>query len=222
MALLCELHAHTRWSDGDLAVAELVDLYGTNGFDVLCVTDHAVRGTGTGLVDRGNHADYLADVEREAARARRAYRMVVIPAVELTWDEGCDGSAHAVAIGLRSFAALDGGIEPAMQTARDAGAAIVAAHPHGERDDPNPNRTTRRFWRRFDDLAPLVHRWELINRHQVFPWIAERRLPAVASGDFHRLEHLAGWKTLLPCARDEETIVAFLRGDGPAYLRPFG
>ena len=41
--LLCELHAHTRWSDGELTVAELVDLYGRSGFDVLCVTDHVVR-----------------------------------------------------------------------------------------------------------------------------------------------------------------------------------
>ena len=41
--LLCELHAHTTWSDGALAVSELVDLYGRNGFDMLCVTDHVHR-----------------------------------------------------------------------------------------------------------------------------------------------------------------------------------
>ena len=41
--LLCELHAHTTWSDGVLSIAELVDLYGTAGFDVLCVTDHTAR-----------------------------------------------------------------------------------------------------------------------------------------------------------------------------------
>jgi predicted metal-dependent phosphoesterase TrpH len=38
--LLRELHAHTRWSDGALTVAELVDLHGRSGFDGLCVTDH--------------------------------------------------------------------------------------------------------------------------------------------------------------------------------------
>ena len=41
--LLCELHAHSTWSDGSLTLTELVDLYGRSGFDVLCVTDHAVR-----------------------------------------------------------------------------------------------------------------------------------------------------------------------------------
>lgn len=40
--LLCELHAHSTWSDGSLTLTELVDLYGMHGFDVLCLTDHAV------------------------------------------------------------------------------------------------------------------------------------------------------------------------------------
>jgi predicted metal-dependent phosphoesterase TrpH len=38
-ALLAELHAHTTWSDGSLPLPGLVDLYGSRGFDVLCVTD---------------------------------------------------------------------------------------------------------------------------------------------------------------------------------------
>jgi predicted metal-dependent phosphoesterase TrpH len=41
--LLCELHAHTTWSDGSLTLTQLVDLYGRSGFDVLAVTDHVVR-----------------------------------------------------------------------------------------------------------------------------------------------------------------------------------
>lgn len=41
--LLCELHAHTNWSDGELPLAAVVDLYGQAGFDVLCVTDHVLR-----------------------------------------------------------------------------------------------------------------------------------------------------------------------------------
>ena len=41
--LLCELHAHTTWSDGELTIRELVDLHGRAGFDVLAITDHVVR-----------------------------------------------------------------------------------------------------------------------------------------------------------------------------------
>ena len=41
--LLCELHAHTTWSDGELGLGELVDLCGRAGLDVLCVSDHVLR-----------------------------------------------------------------------------------------------------------------------------------------------------------------------------------
>jgi hypothetical protein len=40
----------------------------------------------------------------------------------------------------------------------------------------------------------------------------------VASGDFHRPEHLATWKTLLACAHEEEAVVAYLRSRGEAAL----
>jgi hypothetical protein len=40
----------------------------------------------------------------------------------------------------------------------------------------------------------------------------------VATGDFHRVEHLATWKTLLPCSKDEPSVVSYLRSERPAYL----
>jgi predicted metal-dependent phosphoesterase TrpH len=39
--LLCDFHVHTRWSDGQLSIREVVDLYGqTKRFDVIAITDH--------------------------------------------------------------------------------------------------------------------------------------------------------------------------------------
>jgi hypothetical protein len=32
------------------------------------------------------------------------------------------------------------------------------------------------------------------------------------------LEHLGGWKTLLPCGKDEQAVVDYLRSPRPAYL----
>jgi hypothetical protein len=40
----------------------------------------------------------------------------------------------------------------------------------------------------------------------------------VASGDFHRLEHLSTWKTLLPCVKDEAAVLGYLRSSRPAFL----
>ena len=64
----------------------------------------------------------------------------------------------------------------------------------------------------------LAHRFELFNRTQLFGWVADAGLPAVACGDFHDLEHLAGWKTLLPSMHDEAAVVDYLRSRRPVYL----
>jgi len=68
------------------------------------------------------------------------------------------------------------------------------------------------------ELRSLAHRFELINRHRVFAWVASSGLPAVANGDFHVPEHVDTWKTLLPCARTREAVVGFLRSEAPAAL----
>ncbi len=94
--LLCELHAHTTWSDGALDVRRLCDLYGQSGFDVLAITDHATRDGDH--VGAGRYDAYLAQIEAEAARAATLYGLLVIPGLELTYDDPDPlRSAHAVA-----------------------------------------------------------------------------------------------------------------------------
>lgn len=128
----------------------------------------------------GNHAAYLRAIEEEAERARSLYGLLLVPGLEICNDPDPVLAAHAVAVGLRSFVSPQVGIAAAIRAAREAGAAIIAAHPHGEERDAFPLRTTQRFFREWDQLAPLVDRVELFNRHDAFPWVAARRLPAVA------------------------------------------
>ena len=100
--LLCELHAHTTWSDGSLSPRELCDLYGRAGFDVLAVTDHTIRSEAAVHVHAGNFGAYLDQLTAEAVRARALYDLLVVPGLELTYDDPDPTlSAHAVAIGLR-------------------------------------------------------------------------------------------------------------------------
>jgi hypothetical protein len=225
--LLCELHAHTTWSDGALTTGELVDLYGQSGFDVLCVTDHTVRADDPwgarqrrgSSVGEGDYAAYLADVEAEALRARALYDLLVVPGLELTYnDQDPSIAAHAVAVGLRTFIGVDGGLDDALTAARGAGAALVAAHPSPLEEALRTTRRTARFALAWRELATAVDRFELFNRHDLYRWVADARLPAVATGDFHTPEHLATWKTLLPCRKDEEAVVGYLRSPFPAYL----
>jgi predicted metal-dependent phosphoesterase TrpH len=225
--LLCELHAHTTWSDGSLTLTELVDVYGRQGFDVLCVTDHAfpdnaLRSAPLRL-DRRTFPHYLKAIQREARRAREQYGLLVIPGLELTYhDPDPDEAAHALALGLRSFEPLGAGLEDALREARRLGAAVVAAHPHAREPDPKPARTTRWFWRNHDRLYGVVDRYELFNRRRTFGWVATAGLSAVAAGDFHRPTHLTTWKTLLPCRKHEDAVVGYLRSGGRAYVVPWG
>jgi predicted metal-dependent phosphoesterase TrpH len=221
--LLCELHAHTTWSDGVLTLTELVDLYGQSGFDVLAVTDHAIRADDPWpdrpVVREDDFPAYLAAVESEARRARVAYDLLVLPGLELTYDDADPArAAHAVAVGLREHVDLGSGLEQALADARAAGAALIAAHPYEPSTAAGALRRTSRWAADRDELAALVDRFELVNRRELFAWVATAGLAAVATGDFHVPQHLAGWKTLLPCAPDEEAVIAYLRSGLPAYL----
>jgi predicted metal-dependent phosphoesterase TrpH len=221
--LLCELHAHSRWSDGDLTLTELVDLYGESGFDVLCVTDHVGR---TGwedprwrVRDAGSFAEYVGEIEREASRARITHGLLVLPGLELTYDdEDPLQAAHAVAVGLHKFVGMDDGLERALTDARSAGAALIAAHPYAPATAHGAGRATARWAAAGHALGDLVDRYELVNRREVFAWVAQEGLSGVATGDFHRHKHLSTWKTLLPCAQTERCVVDYLRSRRPAYL----
>ena len=226
--LLAELHSHTTWSDGELSVGELVDLYGSAGFDVLCVSDHAYRADdplvapGARGVRAETFAVYLAEIELEAARALARYGLLVIPGIELSYNDlDPRRSAHAVAVGLREPVSLADGIATAIELADAAGAALVGAHPDDDVETTSRSHPTLGFAADPDGLGALVHRFELFNRSQLFPWVAAAGRSSVATGDFHRLEHLAGWKTLVPCERDERAVLDYLRSPRPVYLARF-
>ena len=218
--LLCELHAHTRWSDGSLSMRELADLYGRAGFDVLAVTDHTLPGR---HVQEPDFAGYLEEIELEAERARALYDLLLIPGLELTHeDEDPALAGHAVALGLREFVGVEDGLEDALRAARAHGAALVAAHPYTLPEARRSIRRTAAFATHPEQWAPLVDRFELFNRDTLFAWVAAASLPVVACGDFHVTEHLGGWKTLLPCAMDEQTVVDYLRSPRPAFIVRLG
>ncbi len=219
--LLCELHAHSTWSDGALTLRELVDLYGRSRFDVLAVTDHTCRSGGLPPqhVHEANHAAYLDEIHAEAERAEALYGLLLVPGLELTDDDPDPRrAAHAVALGLHEFVGVDDGLDPALARARSHGAALVGVHPYTLAAARRAARGTARFAVEHEWARTAVDRFELFNRHDVFPWVGRARLPVVATGDFHRLEHLCTWKTLVPCEHDEDALVDYLRRGLPVSL----
>lgn len=217
--LLAELHAHTTWSDGEFSIPELVELYGHAGFDVLAVTDHVVRRAEGLHVRAENFSAYLAEIDAEAERAAHQFGLVLVPGLELTVeDEDPRQAGHAVAVGLRRFVGIDDGLDEALRQARAAGAALIGAHPYTLDRALSATRVTARFSEEPEWAAETLDRFELLNRDEVFGWVAERKLPAVASGDFHRLEHLATWKTVIGCAKEELAVIEELRSGRPCAL----
>jgi predicted metal-dependent phosphoesterase TrpH len=215
--LLCELHAHTTWSDGALTLPELVDLYGGSGFDVLAVTDHTPGG-----IDGPNFATYLEEVEAETERAAALYGLLVIPGLELTYDDPDPRrAAHALAVGIREHVDVNAGLDEALAAARSRGAALIGAHPYALGQLHGTPRTTARYAEEPEWAAQAVDRFELCNRLDFFAWVARARLPVVANGDFHRPEHLATWKTLIPAEKSEGAVVDYLRSRRPVSLVPF-
>jgi 3',5'-nucleoside bisphosphate phosphatase len=211
--MLAELHAHTTWSDGVLSSAQLVDLYGRAGFDVLAITDHVVHSGAAEHVRAETFAAYLEELEAEAARARVLYGMLVVPGLELTVEHPDPREAgHALAIGLREFVSVDQGLETALRSARAAGAALIAAHPYPLAQAAASMRGTAWFAENPDRAAEVVDRFELFNREDSFDWVAQRQLPWVATGDFHRPDHLFSWKTLIDCERTEDVVNALRSG----------
>jgi predicted metal-dependent phosphoesterase TrpH len=217
--LLCELHAHTTWSDGTLSVPELVDLYGRTGFDVLAVTDHVLPEPGARSVHDGNFDVYLAEIEEEAERAWWSYGMLVLPGLELTDEHPRpELAAHVVAVGARRFVGLQDGLDSALDRAREDGALLIGAHPYPLEAAAASARGTARLAADPDWAREAVHRLELVNRHDFFHWVARGLLPAVATGDFHHVEHLWTWKTVVCAERRVEPLLEQLRSPRPVEL----
>ena len=225
--LLADFHVHSTWSDGKLSIAQVVDLFGRSGHDVIAITDHVVNndsviGKAThrfGLtVTESNFSAYRREIEREARRAWDSYRMLVLPGFELTQNRVTrNSSAHVLALGIDDYISANGTVEEMLERAQRGSRIVVACHPH-EQSDWFAN--TFYLWNRRDDVRDLVDLWEIATRFDLFPPVARARLPYIGNSDFHKEEHLYAWKTLLPCEKTEAAVWRALEsGAGLAVTR---
>ena len=224
--LLCDFHVHTRWSDGRLTLAEVVDLYGSTGkFDVIAITDHilmkkdffaragrlASLGRRMFGVRQETFDAYLADIRKEAARALGQYGMLVIPGAEITQNRLRGRmNSHIIALDIKQYISADQKADAILREIQRQGALSIACHPH--------HRTTRRveistcyLWDHRTELSGLVDVWEAANRDDLFSVTSLKHYPYVANSDFHKAKHLYSWKTLLRCEKNWPAIKDALR-----------
>jgi 3',5'-nucleoside bisphosphate phosphatase len=234
--LLCDFHVHTRWSDGKLTIAEVVDLYGSTGkFDVIAITDHilmkkdllaragriATLGRRAFGVREEEFEGYLADIRTQAARAMRQYGLLLVPGAEVTQNRlrGRKNS-HIIALDIKKFISADQSADAILREIRRQGALSVACHPH--------HRAPRRFeistcylWDHRDELADLVDVWEAANRDDLFPVTSLKHFPYVANSDFHKPKHLYSWKTLVRCEKTWPAVKQALKSNVDVALTLF-
>lgn len=226
--LLCDFHVHTRWSDGKLSVAEVVDLYGSTGkFDVIAITDHilmkkdlfaragrlATLGRRSFGVREEDFEAYLEDVRAEGRRALERYGMLVVPGAEVTQNRlRGKKNAHIIALDIKRYVSADQRADDILREIRRQGALSIACHPH--------HRTTRRIeistcylWDHREDLSDLVDVWEAANRDDLFSVTSLKHYPYVASSDFHRPKHLYSWKTLVRAEKNWPAVSCALRAN---------
>jgi 3',5'-nucleoside bisphosphate phosphatase len=226
--LLCDFHVHTRWSDGKLTIAEVVDLYGKTGrFDVIAITDHvlmkrdllaraariATLGQRRYSVPEAEFQDYLTDIAEQAERAWKQYKMLVVPGVEVTQNHlKARMNSHIIALGVTDYISADQKADAILREIRRQGAVSIACHPH--------HRTTRRIeistcylWDNRKTLADLVDVWEAANRDDLFSVTSLKHYPYVANSDFHKPKHLYSWKTLLRCEKTWPAVKAALKSN---------
>jgi len=140
---------HTRWSDGRLTLAEVVDLYGSTGkFDVIAITDHilmkkdffaragrlASLGRRMFGVRQETFDAYLADIRKEAARALDQYGMLVIPGAEITQNRLRGRmNSHIIALDIKQDISADQKAVAILREIQRAGCAqhrLSSSPPH--------------------------------------------------------------------------------------------
>jgi predicted metal-dependent phosphoesterase TrpH len=226
--LLCDFHVHTTWSDGRLSLREVVDLYGqTEKFDVVAVTDHILRrkdllarigraatlGRRRFSVTPDSFDDYMADIQKEADRAKREYGLLILPGAEITQNHlRAKHNSHIVALGIKQFISADDTAADILEEIRRQNALSIACHPH-HRTTTRMEIATCYLWDHRKELSHLVDVWEAANRDDLFSVTSLKHYPYVANSDFHKAKHLYSWKTLIRSAKTWPAIKSALRAN---------
>lgn len=216
--LLADFHIHSNFSDGQLAIPQLVDLYGSRGFGAIAITDHlceskTILGRAARYLEQtltpATFPLYTEILRSEAARAWDQYRMILLPGFELTKNTLTNHrSAHLLAIGTQTYIPADGDLVDLARAVRASGGLAVAAHPvHTQKLE----KQTYHLWDRRQELATELDAWEVASGPYIFEEVAKSGLPMLANSDLHRPQQMTSWKTLVDSELHPEAILEAIR-----------
>lgn len=214
--LLCDFHIHTQFSDGALLLENVISLYGQNGFDAICISDHILDEQtlltcqAKGRDPKGMRMDqfdqYLHHLWEQARKAWEKYNMLVIPGTELTNNTN---GYHILAIDIKKPIEPGLPVEQIIDEIHRQGGVAIAPHPH--RGALQGNQELMYLWDHHEAYAKLFDAWEVANRDDIFNVVGLKKFNYIANSDFHEARHLYSWKTLLQCNKNVEAIKSAIR-----------
>lgn len=221
--LRCDLHIHTDMSDGRLSLRDVVDIYGSGGFDVIAITDHVhdqsykdhrMKKTKPPWM-RLPFNEYIEILWKEREYAWERYEMLIIPGVELTNNTR---QYHILGLDIKKYVSPD--LTPheiIMEVHRQAGIAI-AAHPGQKPYDPPDEWNSRYLWNNHSDYVGCFDAWEVANRDDLYNMVGLKGFNYVASSDFHEKRHFFSWKTLIYADKNAESVKAAIRENRDIFI----
>ncbi len=214
--LVCDFHIHTEMSDGKVPLTEVIDLFGHNGFDAICITDHVYDKHTIKLwldnnerpctIPKETFSDYMHLLWKEAKRAWEYYRMLVIPGIEISNNHDL---FHMLAIDVKEYIDPNQTVEKIIEDIHDQDAVAIACHPHLK--DSEPEMPFIHLWENHEKYAKLFDAWEVANRDDLFNVVGLKRFNYIAGSDFHEPRHVYSWKTLIKSEKNPEAIKDALR-----------
>lgn len=223
--ILGDFHIHSNFSDGKNTIPELIDIYGKRGFGVIAITDHiceeksiigkAARYIGSTLTQESFN-EYIDTISVEAIRAWKKYRMIVMPGYELTKNTLQNyRSAHLIALGCNQYTSADGDIFQLITNVKKLGALAIAAHPVSTR---KLEKQTYHLWDQKEELLGLLDAWEVASGPFLFDEVLQSGLPMIANSDYHRIEHMTSWKTVIDSEKHPEAILEAIKNQKIKFM----
>jgi hypothetical protein len=215
---LSDFHIHSTFSDGSLSIPEIVDLYGSQGFGAIAITDHlceqknfigkAARYLGKTLTEETFDL-YQEILRTERARAWNKYGMLLIPGFELTKNSLYNHrAAHVVALNVTEWIDPSADLPVLAHRIREQGGFSVAAHPLS----PSPSKNLPYYlWERRAELEASFDAWEVTYGPKILQEVMETKLPKLATSDLHHPKQMAAWRTRLFCSRTAESIFGAIK-----------
>ncbi len=216
--ILCDFHVHSRFSDGQMTIPELVDFYGQRGFGAIAITDHlcesqtflgqSARWLERSLTER-SFPIYIEQIKEQAERAQNQYGMVVLPGFEVTKNSMFNHrSAHILAIGLDRYVSADQDPLSVAREIRSQGGLAIAAHPvHTGSKEPQ----TFFLWNRRHEYADEFDAWEVASGPVFYSEVQDSGLPLIASSDLHHRGQINSWKTRVESECHSSAILEAIR-----------